>query len=484
MPKSIAEKLKVFVSSTSEDLKDYRAAARLAICDMEWTPCMMEHFTAMSDPTVKACQEKLKDCDLMLLIVAFRKGWVPTREQGGDGEKSITALELEFAKRNRIDVLAFRAKDTWPGNLWEKDDASRDWVENFRSELNLVAPEFHYEEPKIKEASEGLTVFRTEVKAALLNYRGRLKETKRPSDRTTEGENFERASARLRSGLCIPFLGHGVYGKGPLSICALRKSLGDEACKSCEGESELCEKSCLAAAAEHKAHEGRDLFLKSLERIVTEQTQDAKVPRVYELLMEIKPVLPLIISTTEDLVFEEKLSNSGKISLILCHIIHSSESAEEGKLLEFKGPYDKNPVPRFADEIDLSAEEDTHIIYKPLGSPLLNRSFENGRKYDTVVMTESDYLNLLRRLEHQRTGVPTAFSTLFREYPPIFLGYPMDVWHFRLVGQVLKCIGQTASGSPPIFAVRIAASRMEEIAWDKLNVKLVPMDPNDFAEKV
>ena len=38
------EQMKVFISSTSEDLKDYRAVARLSVLDVGWFPEMMEHW--------------------------------------------------------------------------------------------------------------------------------------------------------------------------------------------------------------------------------------------------------------------------------------------------------------------------------------------------------------------------------------------------------------------------------------------------------
>ena len=51
----MAESMKVFVSSTSKDLTDYRAAARKVILDQGWHPIMMEHFGALPDSTVDAC---------------------------------------------------------------------------------------------------------------------------------------------------------------------------------------------------------------------------------------------------------------------------------------------------------------------------------------------------------------------------------------------------------------------------------------------
>src|SRR5262245_7578968 len=72
--------LRVFVSSTSEDLKPYRAAAKHAVEDVSWQPRMMEQFGARVEVTVNSCLEEIARSDLMLLIVGFRRGWVPSAE--------------------------------------------------------------------------------------------------------------------------------------------------------------------------------------------------------------------------------------------------------------------------------------------------------------------------------------------------------------------------------------------------------------------
>jgi hypothetical protein len=475
--------LRVFVSSTSEDLKEYRGVARLVILDMGWHPEMMEHFEANPNPTVEACYEDLKRCQLMILIVAFRRGWVPSRVQGGDGQKSITALELEYARKNKIDVLAFRANDDWPGRLWEREPTASEWIEKFRKDLNLVAPEFGYEEHPTKEA-----VFGTNLKRALVSYHQMRLERSIDSS-VSDMENFDGASARMRSGRCIPFLGHGVYGKGPLSICALRQALEDNACKSCEKPGDACERSSPATFAEYlERSKARDVFLDNLKKAITyqqEQLRKAALPPLYALLQKLKP--PLIVSATEDLLLEEELSSVGKGCLILCHAIRSQHGNEhDGKVLVFNGSEDNDPKVCPADKIYLGNEHEKessgkpYIVYKPLGSPLLHSKLD----FDTVVMTEADYGLLLRRLGNIETGMPGILPTLFQANPPIFLGYPMDVWHYRLLGQVFQSIGLTGSRLKPYFAVRKAVDRMEELAWGSLEVKLLPMDPNAFAIQV
>ena len=159
--------LKVFVSSTSEDLTDYRAAARDVILDAGWQPVMMEHFPTDPSPIVAMCQRLIADCDLVLLLQAFRRGWVPTPEQRGDGENSMTAFELKAADNLHKPVRVFLAKETWPGNLWEEEPSGRAWVKNFRNGLNRSAKFFDVETTPFKD-------FRSVLREALSHHKDGL----------------------------------------------------------------------------------------------------------------------------------------------------------------------------------------------------------------------------------------------------------------------------------------------------------------------
>src|SRR4051812_6906315 len=116
--------LRVFVSSTSNDLRLHRRVVQELILAQDWQPIMMEHFGTSLDVTVRACRQKVEECDLLLLLVAFRRGWVPTLDQGGDGRRSVTAYELEAARRRHIPVRVLLARESWPGNLWEDEQSA------------------------------------------------------------------------------------------------------------------------------------------------------------------------------------------------------------------------------------------------------------------------------------------------------------------------------------------------------------------------
>jgi hypothetical protein len=109
---------KAFVSSTFEDLKKHRAKVIVSLRRAGIHVDPMEDWTAASGEPKQFSQERIKDCDLCVLLVGFRRGHIPR------GQKlSITQLEYEAAITSKVDVLAFMLKEDspWPPNFNELD---------------------------------------------------------------------------------------------------------------------------------------------------------------------------------------------------------------------------------------------------------------------------------------------------------------------------------------------------------------------------
>lgn len=94
--------LKVFVSSTYEDMIPYREAASDAITSLEHLPIGMEHFTSSPEKPLDVCLADVRRCNLYVLLIGMRYGSVDS-----DTGKSFTELEYEEAIRNNIPVIAF-----------------------------------------------------------------------------------------------------------------------------------------------------------------------------------------------------------------------------------------------------------------------------------------------------------------------------------------------------------------------------------------
>ena len=457
----------VFVSSTSQDLEDYRAVARNVILDLDWRPKMMEHFGAMSDPTVTACGAALEDCDLVVLLVAFRQGWVPTVEQGGNGRDSVTALELAHARAKNIPVLLLLANKSWRGDLWEEEQAKREWVKAFRDGLNQPAAFFDYEEPATR-----LPGFRAILKENLLKYKERVLARRAPAAPAVEF--FDTARDALMDGSGIPVLASGVYDDGPLSSDALVEALLT-AQAGLTGVSK--EQMPLATAAEFRERRdgSRQRFLNQFRRVLDQQSSKVASCPMLDVLAGLENTR-LIVYATYDRVLEERLNKAERKYTIVSHVLRSCDGAKDGNIVVIRPGGDAEFFP--ANKVDIP--EDGVIIYKPLGSPFVHDKLDPDLEIDTVVVTETDHALFLQRLHSPETGVPNPLKRILRNSPILFLGYRMNVWQYRLIMLMFDFPLRLARGAV-MFAVRVPETELEEIAWNKLNTSLIRMQLDQFA---
>jgi hypothetical protein len=470
MPNS-SKAVAVFVSSTSRDLEDYRAVARNVLLDLHWRPEMMEHFDAMTEPTVEACTAAAARSDLILLIVAWRQGWVPTVEQGGNGRDSITALELAHARRLNIPVLILMASKSWPGDLWEDEQAKREWVRNFRDTINQPAAFFDHEPPTTREA-ERLPAFRAVLKQNLLAFKERILRTEEDAPAL---EVLRSARDGLLEGTTIPVLGCGIYGDGPLSSQALSRAMRQRPGIAAAGEGR--DEMPLATAAEcrERFDGSRDDFLRRFRKLLEQQSAEAVLSPLLDLLAGIES-LTLIVSATYDRLLENRLAQSGRKHAIVAHVIRSYEGREDGKVLILR----PGRPAEFCPANLLSFAPDELVVYKPHGSPYLHDGLDPDLEIDTVVVTETDLATFLPRLNSDESGVPNPFRTRFRRSPLLFLGYTMEAWHYRLMMMIFQSTGRQGRKASTL-AVRVPDAEVEELAWKRLNTDLIRMDPNQFA---
>jgi len=109
----------VFISSTYDDLIEYRAAVTEAILSLGLFPSGMENWSLRDENAIQLCQRKIDEAEVFVGIYAYRYGWTP---DGYDG-KSITELEYDWATERKIPRLRFIMADMqpWPEKLKEKD---------------------------------------------------------------------------------------------------------------------------------------------------------------------------------------------------------------------------------------------------------------------------------------------------------------------------------------------------------------------------
>jgi tetratricopeptide (TPR) repeat protein len=99
--------MRIFISSTAVDLTGYREKVRDTILGLKNLPVAMETFSALSGQPADECERMAASADAVICIVAHRYGYVPPVSLKGDGERSITWLEVDAAKGAGKPVFAF-----------------------------------------------------------------------------------------------------------------------------------------------------------------------------------------------------------------------------------------------------------------------------------------------------------------------------------------------------------------------------------------
>jgi len=107
--------MKVYISSTYQDLVDYRAAVDRALRRMGHDVIGMEQYVAEGNKPLVRCLADVALSDLYVVIAGWRYGF-PIKDQPPPGGRSITELEYEHAVKSGRPVLAFLlAPDVpWP----------------------------------------------------------------------------------------------------------------------------------------------------------------------------------------------------------------------------------------------------------------------------------------------------------------------------------------------------------------------------------
>ena len=126
----MAEMIKAFVSSTFEDLKLHRAQVVEQLRNLGVFVDPMENWASSKDEPQEFSQRRLDGCHLCILLVAFRRGFIPE-----DANESITQMEYHAALKNGIVVLPFMLKDdvqSWPPRFCENDPSIRHWRDHLR----------------------------------------------------------------------------------------------------------------------------------------------------------------------------------------------------------------------------------------------------------------------------------------------------------------------------------------------------------------
>src|SRR5437016_1380341 len=154
--------MKVFVSSTAQDLVAYRELADDIILRLSHDAVVMERFGPLPGEPVVECERKARESDVVVCIVAHRYGFVPEKGRG-----SITRREVEAAKAEGKDVLVWIVADDHP------------WTEKKEQDL-LTDPTVLADPGRVAEVVEAVR--------ALSDFKTWLRSTFTPDSFTTPDE--------------------------------------------------------------------------------------------------------------------------------------------------------------------------------------------------------------------------------------------------------------------------------------------------------
>ena len=113
--------MRVFLSSTAQDLVAHRRVADDTILRLSQTAVAMERFGPLPGEPVVECERKARECDVVLCIVAHRYGFVPDKGRG-----SITRREVEAAHGAGKQVLVFIVADDFAWTEKKEQDLLTD----------------------------------------------------------------------------------------------------------------------------------------------------------------------------------------------------------------------------------------------------------------------------------------------------------------------------------------------------------------------
>jgi hypothetical protein len=124
----------VFISSTSSDLKEYRATVRESLLNAGYHPIDMADFMARSQGARTACLDEVAEADYFVGIYAWRYGFIP---QGS--EVSITEQEYDEALRLEKPRFCFFVEEgyAWPNQFQEGGDGGEK-MKKFKAKLDAT----------------------------------------------------------------------------------------------------------------------------------------------------------------------------------------------------------------------------------------------------------------------------------------------------------------------------------------------------------
>jgi hypothetical protein len=465
---------RAFVSSTFEDLKDHRAYVIAALRRAGISVDPMEDWTAETDEPKQFSQDRVRGCDLCVLLVAYRRGHVPENEK-----LSVTQLEYKKAVELGVDVLVFMLIEdaNWKSrfNELDKDPEIVSWRKTLMEHKGVGL--FDHQ-PNSIEIAPALT---------------RWVEKKTERTRRVEPPYGEIWNC-MKSGEVVPFLGAGVSEVGrPPGVCwdprqseflphghELSNFLASQISfpsKDQRDRDDLAKVSSYFALTSK-----RERLCKRLREILVPRRHEYSIGELHKFLAAV-PVPQVIVTTNYDTLLEQAFETATPPKPYDL-VIHPADLKDFGNAVLWRPQGEDEPrkveANQLAGDIDLTRQT---VIYKMHGT--VDRINE---KWDNFVITEEDYVEFLARMS-TNTAVPALFFEHFRDRSFLFLGYSLTDWNLRVILRNLRKLFTSRKEKEeeeplPSWAIQFQPSELECMLWRKWNISIFDISLEEFVSSL
>jgi len=178
--------MKVFLSSTYNDLIEHRKAAHDALEQLGLHVIWMEAFGARPEDSTTACLKEVEESDLFVGIYAHRYGYVP------DGKDiSITEQEFDQAKKLGKPIFGFIVDDDfiWHQKYWEHDKKAK--LDAFLSKVKKYPVDFFTTPDNLANIiASSVGRHLAELNSANFNHQSEIVNRKSPTGNTLPTQPF------------------------------------------------------------------------------------------------------------------------------------------------------------------------------------------------------------------------------------------------------------------------------------------------------
>ncbi len=133
--------MRVFITSTSDELGSCQAVAVQVARELGHEPILRDAVPRLGLNPVPACAKQIALADVVLAIVGFRCGQIPSVNMGGDGLRPWSFWEVASAFEQRVPVVALLAGENFSDEREAQVEAAA-VMSDLRGELARVAKVF------------------------------------------------------------------------------------------------------------------------------------------------------------------------------------------------------------------------------------------------------------------------------------------------------------------------------------------------------